>query len=518
MSFKNDYLRGLDALFDYAPHMHSIARCVGLPVANPHIPTAQVSYDPMKSDILFEINPDYISGLSDEEVGFVISHEAYHVLLSHLQESMNTTDYPRRDVLVTAHECIINDTITSTIGLDAPEGVLAGADHGADFSVFSTRDGYDFLSQNTEDEQDEQQSQSQQGSGQGGSSNGAGSGSDGSDQTEGAGGSSQQDEGADGDSGGNGGGSGDDEQEQDEQGSGSGEDQGDDTESDADDEQNKDHQHGRCGGIIIDQNTADAFQQAVQKAINDSVKDMQDNGIDVPDEIVDLMHDIDPTVGGHGFGIGNNTGSMFSNPTDDLNLDWKELLAKINPKVKSAGQKKAAKQSWHAPRRKMMGQYPKVILPVTRGGDADNGKGAEKPTLILALDMSYSIPTYLIDGLAGMADTIPDDLIAPRPVTWSDYVKEFDTKERHIVSRSGTNIDAVWDYSQKVAKETGKQPYVLVITDGGCMFYGSAVPETVQKFWYWGAIVASDKQSIKYNMGAHVDPDKVFMVNDFLDK
>lgn len=528
--FIEDYNRGMVALFDYAPFFGRLARNLGQPIPDTSISTAMVAFNPAAKTVSFVINPDYIKDLTDEQVAFVIAHETYHVLLNHLSELTDTVQFPDAGALATAHELIINDTIDRIMALDFPDGLYHGTAYNQDFSVLSSADAYKLLASETDAEDETKDdsgkdsnqvgSGSTSDSGQGNSGGTGGSGGTQDDQTQGGSdqGDDETEDAGQGDSG---------DADQDADGNADG---GNTGEDDADGDDSTAPQ--ACGGFRgVDEDNQQDFSEAVAKALAGAIKEAQKNKENISDEILNAAEDVADDAGinlGVKYGIGNNTGSsMFTSTPDDMNLDWKELLAKINPKVMTAGSKKRRGTSFHAPRRRMISSYPKVILPVEKRSKDVDSKGNELPTVILALDLSYSIPDYLIAGLASLADSMPTDLFNAIPVTWSDYVLDFNTETREIVYRSGTNIDAVYRYSQNVAKRIGKQPYVVLITDGEFSFDHSTDAEVVKKFWYWGAI---DSQSMKYIKSAHNgkgyysridylgDSDNVFNVNDFLQK
>lgn len=480
MTFRQDYMRGLDAIYEYAPYFYRIMLFMGIPSANDNIPTAQVSYDPRNKEVLFEINPSLIENLSDEEIGFIISHEAYHVILRHLHEAMDTKEYPDDQSLLLAHEAIINDTVSGVLGLDSPDmNLVFGKQFGSDFSAFSTREAYDWIHEDSEN-----------------NSNSNSESSDSSPDKESAGSSS--------------GGTGD-------------------SDSDSNDSSGTQSNGGyqTCGGVVVPEGFENEFANAVAGGLKDAIKDISDNGEDVPTEIIDsldeLSNDSNVDITG-GYGISSNTETMFVGSDDNMNLDWKMLISQFNPKILSSGGVKY-RDSWTSLNRRMTSVYPRVIMPNRIRKKDAGSKGDDTPTFILALDMSYSIPTRLINGLANLAETIPDKFVKVMPITWSEYTLEFDTTTKNIVSRSGTNIDGVWDYSQKVKKKIGKEPYVFVITDGECFFNdyyysrnrGIVVDDSVvQNNWYWGAIDSKSIHAINSNMSEQVDKDKVYLVDDFL--
>lgn len=516
MTFREDYIRGLDALHDYAPYFYRIMRFIGVPSENYNIDTAQVSYDPHSKSVLFEINPDLIENMEDENIGFVIAHEAYHVLLRHLSEIVDTVEFPNRDTLINAQEAIINDTVKNILGLDEPDiGIIFGEKFGADFSGFSTREAYDWID-NSSDEDNSSDDK--------GDSDSA----DNGDPSENSDGDSEQDSSGNSDSNSDSSGSGDSDSAEDV------DDSADSSSSAASagegdsDSENSEDSHA-CGGVKIPEGYEDEFMKVVSDSLKDYIKDSADKNEDVGDELLNAIENFGEEVGEDitgGYGISNNTGTMFIGDTgDNMNLDWKYLISEFNPKIMAAGgQKNKTRDNWTSPNRRMMSVYPRVILPKRERINNSDENGSDVPTFILALDMSGSIPTRLIAGLANLADTIPSGFVNVMPVTWSDTVQEFDTVDRQIVRRGGTNINNVWAYSQEVKKKIGKEPYVFVITDGQCKFndywsrsnWNSKNDKVVQDNWYWGAIDKSSVSAIKRYMNDQVDTNKVYEVDKFL--
>ena len=89
---------------------------LGYPISNEGIPTAQVQLNMDEQRIEFLINPNFIAELSDSDIAAVLAHEAYHVLLDHLSEMADEDTYPLRAILIDAQECIINDSLPSSVG------------------------------------------------------------------------------------------------------------------------------------------------------------------------------------------------------------------------------------------------------------------------------------------------------------------------------------------------------------------------------------------------------------------
>lgn len=507
MTFMEDYMRGLDSLFLSAKAFATLTQSLGRPFENPEIPTAQVSFDPRTKLISFELNPDFIKSLDDGQVAAVLAHETYHVLLDHFDEQQDRKSYPDQNALAIAHECIINDALFSNVGFHLPEGHCSGpADHGQDFSWFTTKEGYDFLTEPPEEDEDSGGS-SAEGQGTG---SGAGSDSENSDE------SSDSDESGDGNS--DSSGDSDDESE----GDGS-----DDSDNDDSEEDKSDSAKGQpCGGIKVKAEDEQEFKDAISRGVENALNNMKPEEIDdnLSDMLDELSHVDGIEIDTKGWSVNEvDKSSAFLDTSDTLELNWKTLLAKINPAIMTS-RKPQYKDSWHQPRRKMLNSYPEIVLPSVRRKDNTDGRGDAVPTFILALDMSYSIPSYLIGKLASLADSIPTDIIHPTPVTWSDNVKEFDTTERRIVNRNGTNVSELYVWADKHAKATRTKPYVLVITDGECNFdpywlsrSGLVLDEKMLKEqWIWMAIEPGDERVIQRNFGRYISKHPVYCMQDFM--
>lgn len=551
MTFHDDYTRGFEILSISAEVFARLSQSIGQPMPNKDIPTACVSFDPVQKVIRFEMNPDYISKLSDEEVGAVISHETYHVLLNHFSDLPDRKKYPNLKALIHAQECIINDGLFGNVGLDLPKGVLSGPEmYQKDFSLFSTKEGYDFIvGDQPPAEESSQGENSEQGSGDSksdSSNSGSSSSSDDedtSDEKNSSGGSSpdddsdaqdesEKDESSKGDSD-------SEESKDDSQGESSDSDdsesddsEGADDSSDGDAEGDPEDSEGdsptdhMCGGVNVSEEDLQAFKDAVSDAINSAMSGVSPDEVpsNVTDTIEAIAHEEGMSINSSGWSVGpvDKSTEFLTQSHSGLDLKWEDLLARINPKIKSTGRPRQ-KESWHAPRRKMIGSYPEVILPTYRRKEDPENKGDSVPMVILALDMSYSIPDYLIKKLASLADSIPSDIIKPHPVTWSNSVLFFDTSTRRIVKRSGTNIDNVYDYADKIEKDTKTKPYVLVITDGDCSFGGHdySLPsrmdrKRVAERWFWMATEPKYVGMIRKNFGSYSPDKNIYSIADFM--
>lgn len=541
--FMDDYSRGMEMLRLSGRAFANLVTSLGYPIPNEKIPTAQVQLNMDEDRIEFVINPNYIADKSDSEIAAVLAHETYHVILDHLSELADVERFPKRPVLIDAQECIINDSLPSSVGFTTPAGTYRGMErHGQDFSNFSSEEGYEFIlnKKKEEEEQKEEQNDSSEGSEEDENNS-----SDSGEQDEADSGDQEQENSEDGKEEDSEGGS-DDQEDSDEEGAGNGdsdedsdgEEQGDsngagDSEDSDDQEGESDGSGGEgsdgdsgdesegCHGVVIVGEGSDdpeAVKKSLAKAIKDALDDvdMDDLPTDVQEALEDMAENgMDIPLPSYSIGTPNN-GFAVIDPYAALNTNWRALLELINPKMKQAGRPKV-KDSWHAPRRRMVHSYPEVILPTRTRLDDPNKKGDSIPSFVIALDMSVSIPERLLVTLAGFAMSVPEKLIKAYPITWSDGYKEFDPKQpRNIVYRGNTNIAAVMDYTRKVEAETGTKPYVLVITDGRYNIPSAWDPKELKERWFFMGIEPGDEKNIMYSTGRYTEKDRVFDINKFI--
>lgn len=544
------YTEALDDLHFYSPKWAPLVEGLGLPVYSNENSTAWVKYDNKDKQILFCINPEFMADLDSDTLAAVMLHEAHHVFRDDLEDMTDRTTYPNAGDLVKAQECTINDSIEKTHKMALPEFVMRGETlAGVDMSTMSVLEAYEIFNSDKEEEKSEENEEGEDSNeSSNGSDSSAGSGqnsnnndSNETDDTESDETSDDSDSGNENpdkneseenpdDAPSNGG---DDEEESDEDsndnGSGSEDedsdesDETDDTESDdsddgGDKEESKGYEasNGACGGIVMDEDDMQGFADSVGDILQ-GVADAQ--GITVAD-VLDKI---------------NNTASSGYSPTgaapdieDALTAaeaKWRELLIEINPKVKSSGgrPKRKTKNNWTTYNRALGSVYPKVVLPKIEAEKAKikEDDGDEAPTFVVALDLSGSIDRGLVKTLKAWIEQIPEDLIRPFPITWSDGVKPYTAENRFtLVGAGGTNIHAVSDYVAKIERQTGSKPYVLVITDGE---FNSNFDRTPAKEWIWMGLDQYCVQTLKsggggwYNTGkvAKAD-DKVYNMKDFM--
>lgn len=559
------FREGLDELLFVNPVFGSVARSMGVPVWGEPGSTAAVRFDPSTKTVQFEMSPEFIENLSVEEVAGLIAHEVFHVVLNHLPEVLEPY-YTHGEALYWTQEAIANDTIVGVLGMRLPEdkGIRGMGIAGQDFSSLSTMAGYDILMEKLKEMEEEEQSQegddnsqddSQSSDSGGGGSADGGAGSSGdetpsdedekddSDENGQGAGSSSEDSGdeddADNDSSGSGDSkdeSGEDDSENnenDDSNSGSGDEENDDDEeneesADSGESDSKDDENGEssdqendgdngdgdkdkklkdelvptCGGIVI----PDGYDKEAVQAMVDLIKSAAKSIGMSDDEMLDEIHGV--TDGGF------STGGAFSDQLATLSkerMNWRTLLGRINPKVLEAGKKRRRQRSdWTRSNRRLISSYPKVILPVrVPVVPKPDPKGDSLPVFVVALDLSGSIPRHLVDTLQGLLDEIPEDLIQAYPATWGTNLIPYVKGER--VASGNTNFEYVIEYVKKIKKETGTEPYVLVITDGA---FRKMDTSKDGKEWFWMAVDNPSVNMIKQqNHGPHQN---IYLVDDFM--
>lgn len=448
---KAKYRTAIDELLFLAPQLGHIARSMGFPVWDYNQETAYITYDASKRKIVFAVNPNFYATLNDDQATGVLAHETYHMVLDHLDEMLDKTNYPDAQALIKAHECIINDTIKINHMLELPEGVLTGPDLiGQELNHFTTFEAYKLFAQDSE-----------QGVGEGESDSDA---------------DADGDDAGDGDSGGTGA-----------------------------------FTAGACGGIQITEAEAKDFSDALDKLFKAAAKDMGVTDEEFAQELTNTTAD--------GY---TPTGAPVADATQYTpeRMNWRKLLARINPKVLESGKKRArVRNNWTRYNRRMSAVYPTVIMPkVEAEKPKASDDGDSLPVLVIALDLSGSIPRSLVKTLQGLLNEIPEELIRAYPCTWGSSLIPYDEEHNFRVAGGGTNIDSVSKYVAKIERETGTSPYVLVITDG--QFYNDF--KRPGKDWYFMAVDQPSVRTIRngYRWGSAtgglVRPDEeVYLVDDF---
>ena len=378
--FERSFKDGLLELLYLDPNLGAIALGLGMPVIDNSVSTAGLRWDKREKRIVFAVNEEFLENSDEEMIASVILHETEHLIFDHVSERIEDV-FTDKKILHMAQECINNDIIDTIYQLPLPDDAITGREllH-KDCTSLSTKQVYDLLVD---------QMPPQEGEGEG-------------DPNGQKGKKGQKGQGGKGQPGGNSGGQGEDEDDSD---GGGGE--GDESEDEDDQQQQP---KGGCGGIQVDDE--DVFD--VEDYLKDLVdKTAQDKGM-TADEFMDEINNT--KSGGY-----SPTGAKISEMRNasPTRMNWTQLLGKINPKVFEAGKKTKVKYDWTTQNRRLISVYPKAIVPKTKTKDPKSStKGDSIPVLVIALDLSGSIPRNLVKMLQGLLEDITEKLIKAYPITW----------------------------------------------------------------------------------------------------
>lgn len=434
------------------PAIGFVARSMGEPVFSDKDATAFLELDDNKQ-IRFNCNPDFVVNTDVDQVAAVIAHESYHLVLEHYKELQDKATFPQTETLVKAQEIIVNDIIENIYHMKMPDWALRGLEIlGQDCSQYTSKQVYDMLVQEGEGQGEGDDDQDQKGDGQAG---GQGSGGDG-------------------------------------------------------DQDGQEEKHG-CGGLHGGDSsdgsssgapTAQEMQQAFEDLVDQAAAQ---EGVSSEDLKNDLQNDHSG-----GFSLSGPVGGADGSLSRER-MNWKHLLAKINPKIMDSGKpKRRTRNNWLKPNRRMNAVYPQIILPVIEPiANPNDDDGNTIPSFVIALDLSGSIPRDLVDTLQGLLEDIPSDLINAYPCTWSSELLPYDEVSRRVVRSGGTHIQLVVNYVNQIIKDTDSEPYVLVITDGE--IYGDY--QRPGNDWYFMAV--NDRSMYQCVQQAKGDKEKVYNVKDF---
>ena len=463
-NFERSFKSGLLELLYLDPNLGAIARGLGMPVVDNSISTASLKWDKQTKKIVFAVNEEFAENADEEMLASVILHETEHLIFDHISERIEN-NFPNKEILHMAQECINNDIIETIYQLPLPEDAITGQQllH-KDCTSLSTKQVYDLIVDQMPPEEGEQDGESEGQKGQKGQKGqGGGHGQPGDNDDD------DDDDEGDGDSG--------------------------DGNSQDENQQKK----GGCGGIQVDDEDMFDVEDYLKDVVAKAAKDQNKTYDEMMDEINNTKS------GGYSPTGGKIGGPKIPSPT---RMNWNQLLAKINPKVLEAGKKTKVKYDWTTQNRRLISVYPKAIVPKVKTKDPKNSdKGDSLPVLVIALDLSGSIPRSLVKMLQGLLEDIPEKLIKAYPCTWGTYLYPY--VPGGPLGDGGTDIDNVVNYVKKIQEETKTNPYVLVITDGE-FHIGYERPG---KDWYFMAV---DNNSYNGWCKDHAkDENHLYHVKDF---
>ncbi len=445
-NFEESFKEGLIELLYQDPNMGSLARGMGKPIIDNSTNTASLKWDKQNKKMVFIANEDFIESVSTEMVASVVLHATEHLIFDHIQERIDG-NFPNKEVLHLAQECISNDIISDVYQLPLPDGAITGNDLlNINCSALSTRQVYDLLMQ-----------QEPPGEENGGGSPNQSSGNEGFNE----------------------------------------ESSGDGKPKDGKSGDGKPHSHG-CGDIEIDDNDILDLEDYLKDLVEGAAKENNKT-------VEEFLQEIDNTNSGGYSPTGANLTS--ANQITPARMNWKYLLSKINPKVMESGKKTKIKYDWTKQNRRLISVFPRAIIPKVNTKDPKpTDKGDSIPVLVIALDLSGSIPRSLVGMLQGLLEDIPENLIKAYPCTWGTYLYPY--VPGGTVASGTTDIHRVSNYVQQIEEETGTSPYVLVITDGD---FTTVFPRP-GKDWYFMAIDNNSYIRCKRHSG---DDEHLYHVKDF---
>lgn len=196
-------------------------------------------------------------------------------------------------------------------------------------------------------------------------------------------------------------------------------------------------------------------------------------------------------------------------------VNWFKYLKNIDPNAfRGEGTAGEVKTSYEAIGRRHTAllNYG-VRLPVYRPRISSRNIGLLRPSIVLALDFSGSVPRHLQEVMGRLARLVPDS-IEIQCCTFSEEFVPFDHKldGTQDTASGGTNFSAIQDFIESIHLK--RQPYVVAITDGGAGWRRNRPPqEVLDRYWNWLLLNKGDK----FDAGAgHIEPRTVKYLNDYL--
>lgn len=441
---------------------------IGSPSWTHMLPTAAVCVmeDMAKDDFEFVFNPSFAASLNAETMGFVLAHEAMHIVLYHLTLAQNG-NFDNKQAFNIAADCCINDYLDSQ-GFDLIDGICRGEEVvGFNCANSTVTEVYDIIVNNEDimnklglGDECPQCGGSRSGEGGGGGAQG-----------------DSQDDGSGDESDGDGG---------DEDGDGQGSGSGDPSDT---------HTHGgkqpcSCPPkfVVIDDHT---WMHDPQK-MRDFVDTMSKHGL-TPDKLPDDLEEIqqetaDTLRGAQVAGKGRAAAEKYMRE-ENVTMKWVSLLKKVDPNIlPESGMGPKPVTSFRTPRRKLTSMYPKVLVPNLETPEkGDLSRSNKKPAIVVALDVSGSIGDETANKFINLAKSIPQDKVKLFPCTFDDGYTPLDLDNPRWRG-GGTNFSAIEDFIQDrvVGQIDGYPKAVVVVTDGHARFYGDRKPTKEQaKGWFW---------------------------------
>lgn len=146
-----------------------------------------------------------------------------------------------------------------------------------------------------------------------------------------------------------------------------------------------------------------------------------------------------------------------------VELAWAEVLEKINPTVFKGEETGKRRSTFNKLNRKVAWASPRVILPVYRDTKLKGRDDGLVPSVVLAIDTSGSVTRKTVDRFFRIAESIPQNKIKLRTISFTTAVVEFDLAHPKF-ARGGTSFQCIETWIKANCK-----PYpdaVICFTDG----------------------------------------------------
>lgn len=245
------------------------------------------------------------------------------------------------------------------------------------------------------------------------------------------------------------------------------------------DEVNQDNpDYGGGQGGQVDEHDwmlSDEAKEALGKAM-----DAVEKGSVAPSDLDNIMDEDKLAEGGWSKeGVGN---VVVDDHEYGFSGDWLKLLMKVNPMLRREfGLGPKPRSTFRTPSRKVGHMYPDILVPRYESieGGGDISRSDKKASIVLAVDVSGSIPTEWVRKFRA--------LIMSKPKKMHMYCCTFDTDYHEVLdvnnpvnTGGGTDFSAIQAFiNDRVMPDLGQYPRaVCVITDGQARFSSYYHPES----------------------------------------
>lgn len=498
---KNDFdavTQNYDDAIEYLDNNYAYFLTNVLNIGAPHwtnsIPTAAVALPKLEakkkatdlSAFEFIFNPKFAESLTPEQFGFVLGHEAMHIVLYHLNLSLT---FQNKEIFNIAADCVINDYLDSA-GLELIPGICRGeAVVGHNCANSTVTDVYNKIENDPEimkklglDGDCDQCG----GSGQGDKDDSKCGGSGESDKDCGdCGGDGKEKDGDGNETGKDCGGCG-----------GSGKEKCDgncvDGKEPCPNCKGSGKQPGQSGGgfVVIDSHDWMHNPENIKKF----KEAMQAGGFkpeDLPDDLEEILTEAQNTYEKTQM-AGDGVGAEEYMKEKKVSLKWVELLEKLDPDMfRKPGAGPRPVTSFRTPRRKLAGmhKFSPMILPNMETPEQGplTKKSDRKPAIVLALDTSGSIGNDTANKFVNLGKSIPLDKVEVFGCTFTTQYRPIDF-DNPAWNSGGTCFSCIEGFIRDcvLPHNDGNYPKAVVVVTDGYASFRTMKPTTAQaEGWFW---------------------------------